>query len=117
MKSCDNHDRDRAAGSSPNFATISQLYGGVYAVGLGPVGIATTIKAHTGTIYGEFSVASAGDAARLCAPIIDEFVEVLDSVGGRAKAGASSMGIRENGKAFDSTRGRWRHHLGAYFKL
>jgi hypothetical protein len=48
-------------------------------------------------------------------PHITNFIQSLKQAGGRAKAGASSKGVRLDGRRFDTTHGRWRHHLGAYF--
>eukprot|EP01043_Picozoa_sp_COSAG02_P049620 COSAG02_NODE_5001_length_4730_cov_106.047938_4_plen_627_part_00 len=117
VRRCDNKARDRSAGSSPNFDDIEELYAGVYAVGVGRKGIASHIASRlqmqTPTIYARTSA----EAREQCAPLIAQFVELLQEVEGTAKAGASSLGKRKDGTSFDSTKGRWRAHLGNYFPL
>ena len=47
---------------------------------------------------------------------ITRVVDWVQRVGGGAKAGAASYGRKINtGKWFNTTEGRWRKHLGAYY--
>ena len=54
------------------------------------------------------------------ANVADHFARVVDwvkRVHGGAKAGAASFGRKTNtGLWFNTTKGRWRKHLGAYYE-
>ena len=58
----------------------------------------------------------AGTAANF-ADHIARVVDWVKRVGGGAKAGAASFGRKtDTGLWFNTTKGRWRKHLGAYYE-
>ena len=113
---CDNSPRDKSAGSSPYVSRFKTIYAGVYAVGKGPTGIhAALAKMFPKPLH---IATNLEQCVADCQEQIKSFVDALTQFQkASAKAGASSLGVELDGKPFDSTKGRWRQHLGAYYKI
>ena len=113
FRCCDNSARDNSPGSTPDTSQCQTVFAGVYAVGRGPTGTHAALACAPHEIVAR----SVHDIQKQCAPLIKQFVQQLVERGASAKAGASSMGTKIDGSKFDSTRGRWSKHLGAYYRI
>eukprot|EP01052_Picozoa_sp_SAG31_P041225 SAG31_NODE_6192_length_2128_cov_8.444061_1_plen_409_part_00 len=119
---CDNAPRDTGSqqGATILPETIDWAVGVVYAVGLCPSDKQQELQMQGGGIealdYVSLEGTSETDVVLKSRDVFAEFIKTLQRANATAKGGGSSYGEKfEGGKKFDTTKSRFRAHLGKYF--